>query len=460
MTIPVLLGAQDTIAPALASIADSIGTMLNPNAKFQHAMKALFAQNPKLMQEFVDVEKANPGTLKAMGFGDEGSDMLTKMQESIPALRNRVLQPAIATELGKMDGDARRSAIMQGASGQTPGQLAEDSFSAWYVKEGQKMLKENPDLFERYVRSRWGLGSELEQKTEELAVQNITNVEQLSGLNVEQMRNKLRTGQIDAGVLSAGMNHPKYGPALRIALAQNTEENRMSMEREMVRARQDGNDPLLRTKYAAANAAYEKSGYAGSLGAWYYTLNNGDTAYGQPTATELAAVEEARKDAKFNLQIGRINRLQTGINNTYNSLMRLKGKQKMSAATAQPYIDGMNRIYQAEGSPWRAKWVEDDPWYSSANNHIVFEGILPGGDGKKVIATTPDATFNELMPPVGAVDSKEFWFEQMDPQVRSMVANMDTMTVERRDSIVTAIKDPTIKQQVEAYFDIVEKEAK
>lgn len=94
MALPTL-GDPNALGQALGSLTDTIGSLVKPHAKMEQMVKMLFLEDPKKIQGFIDAEKANPGTLKAMGFGDGGSNLLSRMQESIPSMKARALAPLI-----------------------------------------------------------------------------------------------------------------------------------------------------------------------------------------------------------------------------------------------------------------------------------------------------------------------------------------------------------------------------
>lgn len=389
-TLPVLLGADDTIGPALASLTDTIGSLINPNAKFQHAMRAMFIEKPELMQTFVDIEKANPGTLKAFGFGEAGTDLLSGMQESIPALKARVLAPKIAEELQAPNSLATRSAVTKGISGQTPEELAAGDFSSWFVKEGRKMLESDPELFVRAARAKYGTGTQLEQTLEEEALVNIRNIQDLYGKGVPEIQKMLKSGELTAEVISAGLSNPRTAPAMKLAIEENNAERDNTMRMYLARFGRGADDPLARVKLASTIEAWERAGKRGSIGGWYSHMWNSDE-FGKPEAGDAEAITLGLKNAAALEAIQRSQALYRAIEPTVGKL-RGKGTKKLTAEETAAEVSRLNATLRELGSNWTAEWHEDDPWWRGPKNKLIFI------DGQGNITDKPEDLITPIAP--------------------------------------------------------------
>lgn len=153
-----LSGIGDEGAAGLGALVDAVGQLLNPNAKFEQALKGMFLEKPELMQKFVDVEKANPGTLKAFGFSDSSTDILSRMTESIPALKARKMAPEIAAVL--QEPVLRRSTAVSEVTGKSEAQIADEELALFMNNTIRPLLKDGQsDIAVEMMRKRYGLMS-------------------------------------------------------------------------------------------------------------------------------------------------------------------------------------------------------------------------------------------------------------------------------------------------------------
>jgi hypothetical protein len=69
----------EQLGPGLNTLIEGINHAINPDYKFQQAMKAQLATNPQLVKSLADLEVQAPGTLKGLGFGS-----LVKLLQGVP----------------------------------------------------------------------------------------------------------------------------------------------------------------------------------------------------------------------------------------------------------------------------------------------------------------------------------------------------------------------------------------
>lgn len=353
MTIPFVGGAPENLS-GLNSLVDTIGQIIEPNAKFQHELKALFIQKPELMQQFVDIEKANPGTLKAFGFGDAGSDLLSRMQESIPALKARVLAPKIAEELQKPNSPAVNTAVETAVSGLTPGQQAADDFSAWFSKEGQKLLSNDPELFIRAARAKFGTGTELEQETEKIALSDIHSADAIRNMAPMDVVKKIAGGQLTTEEVSGALAGPR-SKAIGVAMQLYADDRNNQMRMYLARYGQQNNS-VERAKLASAFDAWQAANGKGSLAGWYHHLWGEDT-FGAPLPSDEADIGEALKNQQMAKRTDQLSKMFKAVEPLINAINK-QGGSFGSDTQQQNRVDRINDVLKANGSQWRALWDE------------------------------------------------------------------------------------------------------
>lgn len=350
MTIPYVGGLGEDIGPGLSAIADVVGQVLNPNEQFRRKAQALFLENPELMQKFVDVEKANPGTLKAFGFGDKATNLLGGMQESIPGLIARKLAPQVAEELQTPGSKAVRSATTQAISKQTPGQLEADDFSAWFVKEGQKMLDKDPELFARAARAKFGTGTEFENEIENAAQKNYHSAEYLRNTPPMDIVKDIAGGRLSMSEISGLTAGPEKQA---IAVAMEIYKQDREAQLRMYLAKFDyANNSIQRAKLTSAYDSWEASGRRGSLAGWYSHMW-GSNDFGTPLPTDAADIAAAEKDQQMDLRTGQLTRMFKSIEPLITAI------QKGGDDTVQQNrISRINDVLRENGSQWTAFWNE------------------------------------------------------------------------------------------------------
>lgn len=410
--IPYVMGAGEDIGPGLSSIADTIGTLLNPDAKFQHAAKLAFLQDPELMQKFVDIEKANPGTLKAFGFGDRGSDILSRMQESIPAIRARMIAPDVAEAL-QTEGPTKRTAVSQAATGASPGQVAEDDFSAWFSKEGKKLLDEHPDIFIRAARKKFGVGSELDQELEQATLESYKAGKPLRDTPPMEILNGILSGKLNGREVSGVLTGPEgqgFQAAMKLYAINREAQTRMF-------GYQYGtSDPIARAKLAAAIDAWQAANGAGSVGGWYQHLW-GDNTYGAPLPGDADAITKTLRDAQFNK---RTQQLQTVFKTVEPYITAIhKGG---SESEQKKRIDAINEVLKANDSQWTAFWDEEG-WFNF--------GRLGFKDKAGNVTSDPTALISEV-PPTDVQNGRAVFFNKLGPQEKAVATWLGGLSLEQQ----------------------------
>jgi hypothetical protein len=350
MTIPYLGGAGENLS-GLTAIADAVGQLLNPNEQFRRQAQALFLEKPELMQKFVDVEKANPGTLKAFGFGDKATNLLSGMQESIPALVARQIAPKVADELQTPDSKATRSAVTQAVSGQTPGQLEADDFSGWFAKEGKNLLDKDPELFIRAARAKFGTGTEFENELEKDTQTNYHSAKYLRETPPMQIVQDIAGGKLSMTDISGLMSGPeKLGIDAAMKLYQTEREGQIRMN--LARFGQENNS-IQRAKLTSAYDSWESSGRKGSLAGWYNYMW-GSPDFGAPLPSDKADIEASLKNQQADLRTNQLTKMFKSIEPLIKSIEKDPGDESVKSNQ----IARINDVLKENHSQWTAFWNE------------------------------------------------------------------------------------------------------
>lgn len=413
MTIPVVGGLDPAVTQAVPELAQLIGRVLNPNAEFEHMTKALFLQKPELMQKFVDVEKANPGTLKAFGFSDAATNLFSRMEESIPALKARTIAPLVAEEL--QEPITARKVARAEATGMTAAEEAQEDFSVWFTKVGHKILKDNPDVFERVVRAKFGAGTKLEQTREEIELETLRNTpEELLRRPPMEVVRDVAAGKLRSSDLAGLLARPEGRPfAAAMALYQNEKDNELRALIAQNGRSQD--DVLYRLQLNAAVNAHEASGRRGSVQGWYNQM------WGKPDAGPVrpgddAAITEALKDANFKASVERNTRLRNAIEPIYTNITK-GGDNKLQELR----VSQMNEIFKKEGNPWRAEWSTSRGFFGPlAGNKVIFKMTV----GDQEIATDDISSVMSEVPPSSAVPYQRMQLNPLEQQHAVYLRNL------------------------------------
>lgn len=139
------------LGESLASLADTIGNILEPHKKFQLAMQKELATNPELMQHLADAEANSPGILKKMGYGPL-ADMIASVPESTSSMIARSIRPAVQQDLSTPEGqqDLKNKTLY----GKTTDERARDAAQAGIAKiqltDAQRGELDNKAMYEAY----------------------------------------------------------------------------------------------------------------------------------------------------------------------------------------------------------------------------------------------------------------------------------------------------------------------
>lgn len=355
MTIPRLQGFDETVGQSLAQLTDIVGSILNPNAKFNHAMKAAFIEKPELMQKFVDVEKANPGTLAAFGFNDAATNLLAGMQESIPALKARAIAPDIVEQLSTPEG--RADVTQQALTGETAGQKRITDFNAWISGEGQELLKKDPVLFVRAVRARLGTGTELEQRQEEIALGRIDLAKELESKPPMEIVNDIALGKHTLSDVTSLITDPGRKQAIELAMRLRDQ----NLDREASKwiainrprsAGTGGGTVMERFKLTQALKQRSAMRGVGSLGAHYKQIW-GEDLPGQPgSSEEITLIEKTLKQQQLQQRNTELNVFRRDVGGLIKSINESKNENR------QPHIDQLNKLFSDNGIPYTAEWED------------------------------------------------------------------------------------------------------
>lgn len=430
MTVPYLGGAGENLS-GLNVLVDSVGSMLNPDAKFQQTIRMAFLEKPELMQKFVDIEKANPGTLKAFGFGEKGANLLGKMQESIPGLQARVLAPQIAEELQTPGSKIAKTAVSKATTGQTPGELAQDDFSGWFAKEGQKLLDSDPALFVRAARSKFGTGSEMENVVEDRALANMEAGKSLREMAPMEIVEQVVGGKLKLNEVSGLLVGPEaQGVQMAMKLYQEEKEGRMRML--LARYGRGQDDTIARTKLAAAIDAWQTAKGRGSLGGWYTHLW-GESTFGQPQQGDQEVIAGALKDQQFDQRTQQLTRMFKSIEPLIGAIH--KGGPE---SEQQNRISRINEVLGANHSDWTAFWDEEG----------IFNFGRLGFKNKAGDITADPAALTSEIPPSSAVNGDQYLESTLTPPQRALAAQLKGLTGEARKARIGQIRARSNNTQV------------
>jgi len=293
MTVPRLLTTQEDIGNSLAQLAEGVAGVVAPNRKFNQEIKALFIQKPELMQKFVDIEKSNPGTLKAFGFNDAATDLLSRMQESIPGLVTRETQPRVQEALKDPSSRISQTATTQAAVGATPGSIAGDTLNEVLGKGFTQLLEEAPPeqrqqlLLDQFTKTTAGERAR-DRQTEQTVDQAFTP-EEIEGRVLSVDAREFLDGDLDASVASRLLITPGAAEGFKLAVeGELTRRNQgiqlelqkmrgsIDLQQSRIAASSRGQGPTLDpdTVLREARKSFVESGSAGSINAWALVLTD------------------------------------------------------------------------------------------------------------------------------------------------------------------------------------------
>jgi len=363
-----LAGIGDEVSQSLGAIVDAVGQLLKPNAKFEQAMKGMFLEKPELMQKFVDVEKANPGTLAAMGFGKGATDLLSGMQESIPGLQARLLAPKIAAEMQRPGSSAVAERVTSTVSGgKSASQLADEELALFMNKTIRPLLGDgHSDIAIEMMNKRFGLMSP-GQKAQDIAAvptaqvhaavagQTLESIEAAKPIRelppmdqvMALVKGKL-TGDQVAGVL---VGPQKMG--FEAAMELYKQERSLTVQQLSARYLGSQSDPLARARQTAAFDAWKAHQGQGTVQGWYNQLwpqNNNEIGTSAPG--DAAVIANALKDEQFAKRTDQIRKVMTAIEPDIKSIT--EAKTALTATSVNTRIANINSVLRANDSEWEA----------------------------------------------------------------------------------------------------------
>ncbi|HEX9429220.1 MAG TPA: hypothetical protein VF944_02490 [Candidatus Bathyarchaeia archaeon] len=393
MTIPFVGG---DVGEDLGKLASAIGNLIQPNAQFNQQAKLLFLQKPELMQKMVDVEKANPGTLKAFGFNERATDLLSGMQESIAGMKERVLQPGTEEALTK-PGAARREAVSREATGLTEGQVATDTLAKWMSTGGVDLLQKDPVAFQRAVREKLGLPTGIKAAEETAQLAAFKRGATLKNETPTSLADKVVAGTISIADLSGGVVNPETEAGTKFALhmiAQNKEEE---MRMRLLRAGKKLDDWQARARFGVASDLTRLSGGSVPFSAFYQKLWGEQYEGGPPPSDEdMKQAEQFLKDTGADKGIQRKQRLWRTISPVLDAVNNPKKDVKVRPENAQKAAADINAALKESGdTTWTAVaqgpgWAWELPPYHKTR--ILFQdkqgNITP--DPSVLLSSTPN----------------------------------------------------------------------
>jgi hypothetical protein len=431
MTLPRLESFSEAAGPALASLTDTIGQLIKPTAKYDQALKAIFLEKPELMQKFVDVEKKNPGTLKAFGFSEGATDFLSGMKESVPSIRSG-LGAELLEGAGKASEQARRTAGEQEATGLTPAQAVGDKLKEFLLTEGQTLLDKDPRAYDAAVRNILGVPSKFEQQKEADVETAYQGGLKLSEMAIPDIVKGIQSGAIKASDLSGGSLHPAATVGTKLAIEQYSQEREGEIKQRLLQVpRQFSSYTLEAARERGARDVWKSSGGAAPLAAFYEHM------YGQPyggtpsTPEDLNKVKEYLKTSQSEKEVKRKTDLYKAIEPLYLSTIRKPKKTPPSEEQVRKNIRQMNELLTASGSEWRAEYDVNDHWWPKADEpKVVFRNNT--GD----ISTDLTPILSEVPPPGGYPNAKDNPPE-LDAYQQQIWAQLQSLPPHQMDSVLS-----------------------
>lgn len=119
MAVQILPGVDEYIHRGIEDLGETLSLLFETDRKTQKGIRNMFLQKPELIQEFVDLEKRAPGTLKRLGFGNIAGS-LQGMDESTKQIIERATKgEAVKTGIAQAKGTAAKTELdlesLQGA---------------------------------------------------------------------------------------------------------------------------------------------------------------------------------------------------------------------------------------------------------------------------------------------------------------------------------------------------------
>jgi len=378
VTVPLAPGVDDTLGPALASLTDTIGSLLKPTAKYDQALKQIFLTKPELMQKFVDVEKANPGTLKAFGFGEGATNLVGGMQESIQSIRERHLAPEVDAALS--DSGTAKTVGKELATGKTEAQIAGEKLQTWMLGGGLELVRTNPAAADAAIRRTLGIKSADEMTLDKDTMDAYNSAKSLKDRSIPEIVSGVANGTIPAQQISGGLLNPATQGAVKAGLHQYQQDRDDATAKELAGIRATaagvsaaGGASVMRAKINAAADQYKASGGVAPIGAFYERMW-GEPYKDTPAPEEdLAKVDEFMKATQADKAVKSRAAVLKGIEPLYNSVMiRKKGTRPVNKEYATAQVKKINNILEAAKSDWHAEYDEVGHWFKANEPQIVL----------------------------------------------------------------------------------------
>lgn len=144
MTIPTLLGFDDTIGPGLAKVAETVANVLQPYKQTEIELRNAIAKNPAIAQQLADLEYSNPGSLGKV-FGPNVSKYAQELKPSVQAKVQTNVRDSGA--LDRIMGDPKNAEYLAGqVLGFQPSQVAKESEALRRLNAMEDLARTNPQL--------------------------------------------------------------------------------------------------------------------------------------------------------------------------------------------------------------------------------------------------------------------------------------------------------------------------
>lgn len=441
MTIPMLQGSDDVLGPSLASLTDTLGSLLKPTAKYDQALKQIFLEKPELMQKFVDIEKANPGTMKAFGFGEGATNFLSGMQESIQSIKERHLAPEVDAALS--DPGTAKATGKEVATGKTEAQMAGEKLQTWMLNGGLDLIRSDPRSADAAIRKTLGIKSADEMKVDTDTMQAYDAGRALKDRSIPEIVSGIANGTIKADAISGGMLNPHTSAAVKAGLHQYQQDRDdvvaqgIANTRAQALAGKSGSPTMLRAKYTAAYDQYKASGGVAPIGAFYEVINGEPYNETPASAEDVQKVKEFLETTQSTKAVAQRAAVLKSIEPLYNSVMiRKKGVKAVTKDFALGQIRKMNDVLTAANSPWRAEYDQVGHWFKANEPQIILR------DNKGMITNDFSAVASEV-PGVNTYRAKDLVGAGLGPSLngeqQKMAAYLRSLPVgPARDSVIDA----------------------
>jgi hypothetical protein len=356
----------------------AIGNILKPNFEFQQAMHKAIAGNPKLAQEFRDLEANAPGTLSAMGFGAVGDviNMMPESQENEFSRKNR--GEIIDKEKQKLDI-----------------QHSEQGITIQRLNDTVKLLQDNPAVRSDAILSSLGLGSaaqrakaaldlqvtqakapaEIAKAKSELEAYNdiIAKAPHLQEVNFPQLARDFDAGKPVGGAIAMMLSgiRPGTKEAMEQAMRAVAEEKVMANERYMAALRNDNTKENLVRREAFTSW---NSTHAGTLEAWETVISNPQKVEELKSKTtpltqsekDILAAANAQKQGVIHQQYSVMSKVMADRRKAENELFALEKADRPIEDKLQK-VDELNMALAAQAD-------------ITGKRYTAHYGEIPGGE--------------------------------------------------------------------------------